>query len=268
MKVGSKSSGKQGSSWQLERHNRKNAEKGKTEPLNVSGYYANGAEMSSLEEYNQHRRATQPQWEGSASSAGGGGRGSSSNWMKQLYNEVYNSAPTEKTGGVQFRPSPQTLKRLGIEPAKGGLAEQPNRTPSISVNSEQYASTAQKYKEKAAKNPNNLMYKDEAENYKQLAERAKKFDGSKTSHSGVDAVLALGAVKKGGKVRISGIGSWADGEYTKTTWSAPGYTSGEVFKRDKDGRSFGANTGTIMSELGQIRGGKLKENGDVKVDLL
>lgn len=131
----------------------------------------------------------------------------------------------------------------------------------------QYEEVVRRNAEQAARNPNNLTYKELAENYSQLAERAKKFDGTKREYTGIDGILALENVKNGERVKISGIGSWADGEYVKERRSAPGFHSGDIFKR-ADNRAFASNTGTLMTELGQIRGGKLTNNPNVKVELL
>ena len=138
-----------------------------------------------------------------------------------------------------------------------------DKVSSVSLENRQdaYKKQMENFQNLSAKNPNNSLYKQEAKNYEILYNASKNMTPGLSSYSGIDAIIAMDSAPYGSKVNIQGI--LFDGTYTKKNVNTA-FGSGTVWI-DENNHSFGTNTGTIMSELNQIKGGQLSENKNVKI---
>lgn len=124
-----------------------------------------------------------------------------------------------------------------------------------------YEKLMDSYQNRLSSNPNNIMYRDQQLNYSDLTKAARSMNPGAASYSGLDAVIAMDASPMGTTVNIQGI--TFSGTYTKKHMTTA-FGTGDVWV-DSANHAFGTKTGTLMSELNQIRGGRLRENKNVKV---
>lgn len=141
-----------------------------------------------------------------------------------------------------------------------------------------YADAVRRYTEvrdqnaaRMERNPNNLTYRELAENYNDIVRAAQTMRANAKEYSGNQAAVALENLKsEGAEVEITG--SLHPGRYrlqpvrnmfargTSLAWVAQDARN--------NNHAFVGNMATIQSELGLIRGGRLTDNQEKKVRII
>ena len=135
-----------------------------------------------------------------------------------------------------------------------------------SAAAERYRRQAEYYGQHAERSPNNRMYQDEAMNYGDLAEFARRMRPNAKEYIGPQAAIALDDAIEGDEFEISG--NVFSGRYRLERRRDPlSGQAGLMFVQQGrfSSHAFAKNTDTILSELRLIRGGRLENRESARV---
>lgn len=124
------------------------------------------------------------------------------------------------------------------------------------------------YRELSSKNPQNVLYKEQIQNYETMVKHAKTLDANKTTQTGVDAALAMSTMPLGTRIQIEG--NIFEGSYTLKNVKSP-FSGKHVPSWVEDGgnhHAFLNEKNTNLSELRLIRGGVIKNSKTSKIKII
>ena len=134
---------------------------------------------------------------------------------------------------------------------------------------ERYRQQAENFATRSGRNPNNMLYSNERDNYNDLANAARTMRANATEYSGFHAAIALDDAREGDEVEITG--NVYNGRYRLERRRDPlsGQTGLMFVQQDRfSPHAFAKNVATIESELGLVRGGRLTDRQESKVRIL
>ena len=135
-----------------------------------------------------------------------------------------------------------------------------------SAASERYRKQAENFASRSERIPNNIMYQNERDNYNDLAEAARTMRANAGEYSGLHAAIALDDAKERDEFEISG--NIFAGRYRLESRRDPlsGQTGLMFVQQGRfSPHAFAKNVGTIESELGLVRGGRLTNKQEARV---
>lgn len=134
---------------------------------------------------------------------------------------------------------------------------------------ERYRQQTENFASRSERNPNNLLYSQERDNYNDLVNAARTMRANAAEYSGLQAAIALDDAREGDEVEITG--NVFNGRYRLESRRDPlsGRTGLMFVQQDRfSPHAFGKNVATIESELGLVRGGRLTDRQESRVRIL